>query len=80
MPGAAEPPADAPVVALAIPLFVDAGPVKGTAIALSRGAEGIYYLVDNAPLDGPPLWVHEGEVERCEVALFERRRADTAAR
>jgi hypothetical protein len=64
----AEPSADAPIVALATPLFVTAGPVSGVAVALCRDGSGLYYLVDNASVDGPPLWVHEGEVERCYVA------------
>jgi hypothetical protein len=37
-------------------------------VALCRDAAGLWYLVDNAPADGPPIWVHEGEVERCYVA------------
>jgi hypothetical protein len=64
----AEPSADAEIIALAIPLFVTAGPVSGVAVALCHDYAGLYYLVDNAPADGPPLWVHEGEVERCWVA------------
>jgi hypothetical protein len=70
--GAAEPSADAAVVALAIPLFMTAGVVNGTAVAMCRDSAGVYYLVDNAPADGPPIWIHEGEVERCSVAPFER--------
>jgi hypothetical protein len=62
-----EPAADATITALAIPLFLTAGPVNGTAFAVSRDSAGLYYLVDNAPVDGPPVWVHEGAVERCSV-------------
>jgi hypothetical protein len=63
-----DPPADAAVVALTLPLFVTAGPVAGTAVALARAGVETYYLVDNAALDGPPVWLHEREVERCAVA------------
>jgi hypothetical protein len=24
--------------------------------------------VDNATVDGPPVWVHEGQIEKCVVA------------
>jgi hypothetical protein len=61
-------PEDATVVALALPLFVGAGTVTGTAVALARSGAELYYLVDNAPLDGPPVWVHEAAIERCSVA------------
>jgi hypothetical protein len=61
------PPADADLVALALPLFVSAGPVSGTAIAMSRSTAGIHYLVDHVAVDGPPVWVHEGEVDKCFV-------------
>jgi hypothetical protein len=64
-----DPPAGVPVVPLALPLFVTAGAVNGTAVALARAGTELYYLVDNATLDGPPLWVHEAEVERCRVAM-----------
>jgi hypothetical protein len=63
-----EPPADTPIVALALPLFLTAGAVSGIAVALARAGGELFYLVDNAALDGPPLWVHEGEVETCRVA------------
>jgi hypothetical protein len=63
----AGPPADVSLTALAIPLFVGAGVVQGIAIALARGGEELWYLVDNAPADGAPVWVHEGAVERCAV-------------
>jgi hypothetical protein len=70
--GADEPSADAAIVPLAIPLFITAGVVNGIAVALSRDYTGLYYLVDNAPADGPPVWIHEGQVERCSVAPLER--------
>jgi hypothetical protein len=57
-----------PIVPLAIPLFMDAGPVKGTAVALCRDGRGLWYLVDHATGEGPPLWVHEGQIDRCAVA------------
>jgi hypothetical protein len=63
-----EPVVGASLTPLAIPLYIDAGPVKGIALALSRDTAGLYYLVDNALPDGPPVWVHEGQIERCEVA------------
>jgi hypothetical protein len=63
----AGPPADAPLTALAVPLFVTAGVVQGIAIALARSGEELWYLVDNASADGAPVWVHEGAVERCAV-------------
>ena len=62
------PPADATLVALAMPLFVTAGVVNGTALALARSGDELYYLVDNAAVDGPPVWVHEAEVERCALS------------
>jgi hypothetical protein len=61
------PPADAAIVSLALPLFVSAGAVHGTAVALARSGEETYYLVDNAAVDGPPLWVHESVIEKCLV-------------
>jgi hypothetical protein len=64
----ATPPEDATVVALALPLFVGAGAINGTALALARSGADMYYLVDNALIDGPPVWVHEAAVERCSVA------------
>jgi hypothetical protein len=63
----ANPPPGAPLTALAIPLFVGAGAVQGIAIALARAGDELWYLVDNAPADGPPVWVHEGAVETCTV-------------
>jgi hypothetical protein len=62
------PPADAQLLALSIPLFVTAGAVSGTAIALARAGDELHYLVDNATVDGPPVWVHEGQIEKCVVA------------
>ena len=63
------PPPDAAVVALSLPLFVSAGAINGTALALARSGGGeLYYLVDNATIDGPPVWVHEAEIEKCAVA------------
>lgn len=55
-------------MALSLPLFVSGGAVNGVALALARGDEDLYYLVDNAAADGPPLWVHEAEVEKCRIA------------
>jgi hypothetical protein len=62
------PPEGVPVVPLALPLVVNAGSVHGTALALARSGDELYYLVDNAGIDGPPLWVHEGEIEHCALA------------
>ena len=62
-----DPPAGASVVPLALALSLTAGAVNGTAVA--RAGNELFYLVDNAALDGPPLWVHEGEVETCRVAM-----------
>jgi hypothetical protein len=62
------PPPDAVIFPLSLPLFVSAGPVHGTAVAAARGGDDMYYLVDNAPAEGPPLWVHEAAVDRCHVA------------
>lgn len=62
------PPDGAGLVALGLPLFVSAGAVHGTALALARSGDELFYVVDNATIDGPPLWVHEGEIERCAVA------------
>jgi hypothetical protein len=69
--GAAEPSPDAAITPLAIPLFMTAGVVNGAAVALCRDSTGIHYLVDNAPADGPPIWVHEGQIERCSVLRLE---------
>ena len=63
-----DPPAGTPVVPLALALSLTAGAVKGTALALAQAGNEPVYPVDNAALDGPPLWVHEGEVETCRVA------------
>jgi hypothetical protein len=62
------PPPDATLVALAMPLFVSAGTVNGTALALARSGDELYYLVDNAAVAGPPVWVQEGEVEKSTLA------------
>jgi hypothetical protein len=62
------PPPDALVFPLSLALFVSAGPVHGTAVAAARGGDDMYYLVDNAPVEGPPLWVHEAAIDRCHVA------------
>jgi hypothetical protein len=40
---------------------------------LARSDEDLYYLVDNATVDGAPLWVHEAEVERCRIARLNQR-------
>jgi hypothetical protein len=62
------PPPDATLVALAVPFFVSAGAVQGTALALARSGVSLYYLVDNAAAGGPPVWLGEGEVEKCMLA------------
>ena len=62
------PPEGVPIVALALPLMVTAGAVNGTALALARSADDLFYLVDNAAIDGPPLWVHEAEIDRFALA------------
>jgi hypothetical protein len=64
-----DPPAGTPVVPLALALFLTAGAVNGIAVALARAGTELFYLVDNAAVDGPPVWVHEGEVETCRVAM-----------
>ena len=65
-----QPPPQAQIVALAVPLFIRAGAVNGIAVAVARFEDAMYYLVDNAPAEGPPIWVHEGEIERCFVAAL----------
>ena len=62
------PPPDASLVALSLPLFMSAGAVNGTALVLARSGDELYYLVDDAGVAGPPVWVHEGEVEKCTLA------------
>jgi len=62
------PPEDAQLVPLSLPLFVGTRAVNGTAVMAARAGADMYYLVDNALLDGPPVWVHESEIERCAVA------------
>jgi len=62
-------PAGTPVMPLALALSLTAGAVNGTAVALAQAGNELFYLVDNAALDGPPVWVHEGEVETCRVAM-----------
>jgi hypothetical protein len=64
-----DPPAGASVVPLTLALFLTAGVVNGTAVALARADNELFYLVDNAAVDGPPVWVHEGEVETCRVVM-----------
>ena len=59
------PPTDAALVALGMPLFMAAGAVSGTALMVARSGDELYYLVDNAAVAGPPVWVHEGEVKTC---------------
>jgi hypothetical protein len=61
------PPDGAALLALALPLVVNAGAVNGTALVVARSGDELFYLVDNATVDGPPLWVHEGEIERCTL-------------
>jgi hypothetical protein len=68
-----QPPREAQIVALAVPLFISAGAVNGVAVAMAHAGDVVYYLVDNAPVDGPPLWIHEGEIERCLVAALPSR-------
>jgi hypothetical protein len=63
-----DPPAGTPVVPLA-----RAWPsrrVRSTAprSRSRRAGNELFYRVDNAALDSPPLSVHEGEVETCRVA------------
>ncbi len=53
---------------MSLPLFISAGPVHGIAVAAARAGDDMYYLVDNALAEGPPLWVHEGAIDRCSVA------------
>jgi hypothetical protein len=62
------PPPDATLVALALPFFMTAGAVQGTVLALARGGAELYYLVDNATAGGAPVWVGEGEVDKCVLA------------
>jgi hypothetical protein len=62
------PPPDAALVALALPLFMSGGAVNGTAFVMARSGDELYYLVDDATADAPPVWLHEGEVERCTLA------------
>ena len=69
------PEADAQIVALCLPLFITAGAVVGTALALARSGADLFYLVDNAAIDGPPLWVHEAEIEKCIIAPLGHRPA-----
>ena len=63
-----DPPAGTPVVPLALALSLTAGAVNGTALALAQAGNELFYLVDNAALDGPPVWLHEGEFGTCRVA------------
>lgn len=62
-------PADATLVALAMPLLVSAGAVNGTAFAPAPSGDQLYHLLDNVAVEGPPGWVSEGEVERCTLSL-----------
>jgi hypothetical protein len=61
------PPDGAALLALALPLVVSAGAVNGTALVVARSGAELFYLVDNATVDGPPLWVHERDIERCSL-------------
>jgi hypothetical protein len=45
---------------IALPMSLTAGAVNGIAVALARADDALFYLVDNAALEGPPVWVHEG--------------------
>jgi hypothetical protein len=60
-------PPDATIIPLTLALFVSAGAVHGTAFALARSGSDLFYLVDDAVAAGPPVWVHEGEIERSNV-------------
>jgi hypothetical protein len=62
------PPPGATLVALALPLAMSGAAVNGTALVMARSGDDLYYLVDNATADGPPVWLFEGEVERCTLA------------
>jgi hypothetical protein len=55
------------MVPIALPMSLTAGAVNGIAVVLARADDAIFYLVDNAALEGPPVWVHEAEVEKCRV-------------
>lgn len=59
------PPHDREIVALSLPPFMAAGAVSGTAIAPARSEADLSYLIDNADVAGPPVWVQEGEVDKC---------------
>jgi hypothetical protein len=61
------PPTDAALIPLGLPLFMSGGAVSGTALLVARSGDELYYLVDNAAVAGPPVWLHEGEVERCTL-------------
>jgi hypothetical protein len=61
------PPDGAALLALALPLVENAGAVNGTALVVARSGDELFYLVDNATVDGPPLWIHEREIERCTL-------------
>lgn len=52
--------------------------MSGTALALARAGENLYYLVDNAAVEGPPLWVHEGAIEKCIIAPLGPHRSERA--
>lgn len=67
------PPSGSTIVPLAIPLFITAGAIAGTAVAIIRAEDGMWYLVDNAATEGPPLWVHEAQIERCVVSAIRMR-------
>jgi hypothetical protein len=69
------PPPDATLLTLTMPLFMSAGPVQGTALVLARSGVDLYYLVDNAAAEGPPVWVAEGEIEKCMLMSFDDARA-----
>jgi hypothetical protein len=63
-----DPPARTPVVPPALALSLTA--VRSTAprSRSRRAGNELFYPVDDAALDRPPLWVHEGEVGTCRVA------------
>lgn len=69
------PPADATIIALSLPLFMIAGAISGTAFAMARAGSDLYYLVDDAAPGGPPVWIHEGLIEKSLVAPANVKRA-----
>jgi hypothetical protein len=60
----------APMVALGIPVYLDAGDVHGVAVAFSfdGNSRKMHYLVLDQAAHQPPVWVSEDEVESARVA------------